>query len=47
MKPSLTPVNPAFLENDLSSIAHVLAPSHSYIVCGTSGSEMYASYAAS
>ena len=26
MKPSLTPVNPAFLENDLSSIAHVLAP---------------------
>ena len=25
VKPSLTPVNPAFLENDLSSIAHVLA----------------------
>ena len=43
MKPSLVPVNPAFLENERSSMAQVLAPSHSYIVCGTFSSEIYAS----
>jgi len=30
----LTPVNPAFFEKDLNSIAQSLAPSISYIECG-------------
>jgi len=36
VKAHLTPVNPAFFEKDLNSIAQSFAPSISYIECGIS-----------
>jgi len=43
VKAHLTPVNPAFLEKDLNSIAQSFAPSTSYIECGISLSWINAS----
>merc|ERR1719454_2562171 len=45
--PRRTPVKPAYLEKELTSIAHVRAPSISKIDLGTSSERMKGAYAAS